>query len=367
MKFALFYEIPVPKPWEPDSELLAYRHTLEQAVAGERFGWHAFWTVEHHFLQEYSHCSNPEVLYGAIAAQTSRMRIAYGVRLMPQPYNHPVRTAESAAVLDLISDGRVDFGTGRSSTRLEIEGFGIDPHKTRAMWREAIEHVVGCWTTDEYEFSGEYWSMPKRRVLPKPLQKPQPPLWGATSSDDGHRQIGELGLGLCSFAVGVSPDQVREKIGIYREAIGRCEQPIGKFINNQAATFTMTVCAPNRAEATAAAQESFEWYPRHGAHIIGELAAWMNERQQDLGNYAYAGDMRSHDEQGLLGHLTLDYLVSNNACVLGTPDECLDTCRKYEAAGVDLLLCLVNPYKVPHDAVMQTIELMGKEVIPNFR
>jgi len=87
----------------------------------------------------------------------------------------------------------------------------------------------------------------------------------------------------------------------------------------------------------------------------------------ELGNYAYAGDMRSHDEQGLLGHLTLDYLESNHACVLGTPEECLDACRRYEAAGVDLLLCLVNPYKVPHDAVMQTIELMGKEVIPAFR
>ena len=144
MKFALFYEIPVPKPWGPDDERLAYEHTIEQAVAGERFGWDAFWTVEHHFLEEYSHCSNPEVLYGAIAAKTERIRLGYGVRLMPKPYNHPVRTAESVAVLDLISGGRVDFGTGRSSTRPELEGFGVDPKATREMWQEAIEHVVGC-------------------------------------------------------------------------------------------------------------------------------------------------------------------------------------------------------------------------------
>ena len=114
MKFALFYEIPVPKPWAPDDEYDAYQHTIEQAVAGEKAGFHAFWTVEHHFLDEYSHCSNPEVLYGAIAARTERIRLGYGVRLMPKPYNHPVRTAESVAVLDLISGGRVDFGTGRS-------------------------------------------------------------------------------------------------------------------------------------------------------------------------------------------------------------------------------------------------------------
>ena len=183
MKFALFYEIPVPRPWAEDSELVAYRNTLEQAIAGDRYGWHAFWTVEHHFLQEYSHCSNPEVLYGAIAARTERIRLGYGVRLMPKPYNHPVRTAESAAVLDLLSGGRVDLGTGRSATRPELEGFGIDPADTRRMWQEAIAHVVGCWTNEEYEFAGEFWQMPRRRVQPKPLQKPHPPLWGATTSD----------------------------------------------------------------------------------------------------------------------------------------------------------------------------------------
>ena len=168
MKFALFYEIPVARPWSRSSEHEAFRNTLEQAVLGDRMGFHAFWTVEHHFLEEFSHCSNPEVLYGAIAASTKRMRIGYGVRLTPKPYNHPVRSAESAAVLDLLSDGRVDFGTGRSSTKLELEGFGIHPDETRAMWREAVEHIIGCWTHDEYEFEGKYWSLPKRRVVPKP-------------------------------------------------------------------------------------------------------------------------------------------------------------------------------------------------------
>lgn len=367
MRFALFYEIPVARPWDAESEHRAYKHTLEQALAGEEYGWDAFWTVEHHFLEEYSHCSNPEVLYGAIAAQTSRMRIGFGVRLLPAPYNHPVRSAEAAAVLDLISDGRVDFGTGRSSTRVEIEGFQIDPRETRAMWAEALGHIVGCWTNDEYEFSGRYWSMPKRRVLPKPLQKPHPPMWGATSSDDGHRQIGAMGLGLCSFAVGVSPDEVAAKIALYREAVSRCEDPVGAVVHDEAATFTMTLCAPTRDEALAKAKESFEWYPRHGAHIIGELAGYMAEQEMELGNYAYTGVTKSHDDEGLLSHLTLDYLLDNNACVVGTPDDCLEACRRYEQAGVDLLLCLVNPYNVDHESVMQTIQLMGEKVIPQFR
>jgi len=367
MQFALFYEIPVPRPWDADAERRAYQQTLEQAIAAERCGWDAFWTVEHHFLEEYSHCSNPEVLYGAIAARTSRIRLGYGVRLMPQPYNHPVRTAESVAVLDLLSNGRVDFGTGRSSTRAELEGFGIDPRETREMWREAIEHVVTCWTRDEAAFEGRYWRMPKRRVLPRPLQRPHPPIWGATSSEEGHRQIGELGLGLCSFAVGVPPEEVEKKIAIWRQANRACTRPLGSFVNPRAATFTMTLCAPSDEEARAVARESFEWYPKAGARLIGSLARWMAEERRELGNYAYAADLAQVDQSGGLELLSLDYLLGAGACVLGTPERCIEACERYRAAGVDLLLCLVNPYKIPHEKVLQTIELMGRHVLPHFR
>src|SRR3954451_3779866 len=262
MKFAMFYEIPVPKPWTPLKEYEAYKNTIEQVKLGDRMGFHSFWTVEHHFLDEYSHCSNPEVLYGHIAAVTENLRIGYGVRLLPKPYNHPVRTAESVATLDIISGGRVEFGTGRSSTRAEIEGFGIDPLETREMWDEALGHIVGCWTNDEYEFAGKHWQMPKRRVHPKPFQDPHPPIWGATSSEDGHRQVGELGLGLCSFAVGVSPEEVKKKIDIYREAVRACARPIGKYVHDEAATFTMCLVSPNEADAREATRESFEWYPK---------------------------------------------------------------------------------------------------------
>jgi len=367
MQFALFYEIPVARPWSRDSEHRAYQNVLAQAVAADRHGWDAFWTVEHHFLSEFSHCSNPEVLYGAVAASTERIRIGYGVRLMPQPYNHPVRTAESVAVLDLLSNGRVELGTGRSSTRAELEGFGIDPAATREMWQEAIGHVVGCWTNDEYEFSGKYWQMPRRRVLPKPLQDPHPPIWGATSSEDGHRQVGSLGLGLCSFAVGVSPTEVKAKVDIYREAVRSCRTPIGAFVNDRAATFTMTLCNHDRKAAHGIARESFEWYPRTGARHIASLTDWMIERREGLGTYSYAAEMKKYDEEGALDLLSLEYLVESNACVVGTPEDCVKTCALYEEAGIDVLLCLVNPYKIPHEAVMETIELMGKEVIPEFR
>ena len=371
MKFALFYEIPVPKPWKEEDEYNAYQAVLEEAVLADKVGFDALWTVEHHFLEEYSHCSNPEVLYGAIAARTKKLRIGYGVRLMPKPYNHPVRTAESVAVLDLISNGRVDFGTGRSSTRQELEGFGIHPSETRHMWKEALEHVVGCWTNEQYEFSGKYWQLPKRRVQPKPRQKPHPPLWAATSSESGHRLVGSLGLGLCSFAVGTPPEDIQKRIEIYREGIAECKEPLGKFSNNQAATFSMVCCAPSTQEAVDIARESFEWYPARGAELIGSVAQWMAEEKRDeeldKGSYDYTREMQKIVEEGMHKLLSMEYLQETNACVVGDPEECIRMCRAYEKAGVDLLLCLVNPYKIPHEKVMQTIELLGKEVIPHFQ
>ena len=236
---------------------------LEQAIAGDRFGWHAFWTVEHHFLQEYSHCSNPEVLYQGHRrpdrTDPPRLRRApHAQALQPPGADRGVGGGPRPAL------GRAGRPRHRPvpTTRAELEGFGVDPAESRRMWQEAIKHVVGCWTNEEYEFSGEFWQMPRRRVQPKPWQKPHPPLWGATTSDEGHAQVGDLGLGLCSFAVGLPPSEVKRKIDIYRAAVAECDAPLGAFVHDQAATFTMAMCTPDRDAAIAKARESFEWYPQ---------------------------------------------------------------------------------------------------------
>ncbi len=365
MEFALFYEIPVPRPWNPDSERKAFHDTLEQAVLADKLGWDSVWTVEHHFLQEYSHCSNPEVLYGAIAARTENIRLGYGVRLAPKPYNHPVRSAESAAVLDLISNGRVEFGTGRSSTRIELEGFGVDPAETRPMWQEALRHIVGCWVNEEHEFDGEYWSMPKRRVQPKPLQDPHPPMWGATGSEDGHRMMGELGLGLLSFSVGTPPEELARRLGVYREGIANCTDPIPAKINDRAAVFTMVNCAPTREESYAVSRESFEWYLQQSAAMVASVPKWIAEMKGELGTYEYLQPVIEMEE--VIKEVTLENLLDMKAVVAGDPDDVIELCKAYESTGADLLLCLVNPYNVSHESVVQTIELMGKHVIPEFR
>lgn len=365
MKFALFYEIPVARPWHPLSEFEAYQNTIEQAVLGDELGFHSFWTVEHHFLEEFSHCSNPEVLYGAIAARTKNLRLGYGVRLLPKPYNHPIRTAESAAVLDLISNGRVELGTGRSSTRLELEGFDVNPHETREMWSEALEHIVGAWTNEYYQADGKHWRMgAPRMVLPKPLQKPHPPLWGATSSPEGHKEIGRRGIGLCSFTVGVPPEELTGRLKLYREGLAECSQPVGKFKNEQAATFTMVHCADSNKEAFANAEESFPWYIKTAVTLIGSLTDWLGGK--NLGTYSYAEELNNYKKSGVLDGLSFDFLRESGSAVVGDPDRCIEIARRYEAAGCDLLLCLLNPYKIPHDKVMHSIELMGKYVLPKF-
>ena len=361
----MFYEIPVAKPWTPQKEYEAYKNTIEQVKLGDRMGFHSFWTVEHHFLDEYSHCSNPEVLYGHVAAVTQNMRIGYGVRLLPKPYNHPIRTAESVAVLDLVSDGRVEFGTGRSSTRAEIEGFGLDPHETRDVGRGAATHRR---------------NLDQRRVLVRrevladaaaaraseAVAATAPADLGATSSVDGHYEMGKRGIGLLSFTVGNPPENLEERIVNYRRGLADCSEPVGKFVNSTAATFTMVHCSDTNEKARAEAEESFVWYPRAAGHHIASLAEWMEQRGQALGNYGYAGEARKGEQAGYFDHLNMDYLYDSGAGVVGDPDRCIEICKRYEAVGCELLFCLLNPYNIPHEQVMHSIELLGTHVIPEL-
>jgi alkanesulfonate monooxygenase SsuD/methylene tetrahydromethanopterin reductase-like flavin-dependent oxidoreductase (luciferase family) len=203
-----------------------------------------------------------------------------------------------------------------------------------------------------------------RRVLPKPLQKPHPPLWGATSSPDGHKEIGKRGLGLCSFTVGVPPEDLTDRLQLYRDGLAECAKPVGKFKNERAATFTMVHCAATDSAAFADAEESFPWYVKTAVSHIATLPDWMSGKH--LGTYAYAEQLKSVKDSGALDHLTFDFLRDSGSAVVGSPGRCIEIAKRYEAAGCDLLLCLINPYKIPHEKVMKSIELLGTKVLPEF-
>src|SRR6266550_8848607 len=142
MKFGIFYELQLPRPWEPGGELRLYQNALDQVELADRLGYDYAWEVEHHFLEEYSHSPAPEVFFGAVSQRTKNIRIAHGVRLLPFNFNHPIKVAEQAAVLDIMSNGRVDIGTGRSTTAQELDGFGVNYDRTRDEVKEALEIIV---------------------------------------------------------------------------------------------------------------------------------------------------------------------------------------------------------------------------------
>src|SRR5512144_442363 len=166
----MFYEHQLPRPWTEDSEFTLVQQALEQCELADEVGFDQVWEVEHHFLEEYSHSSAPEVFLSYCAAKTSRIRFGHGIALMLPPVNHPARVAERAAALDLLSDGRLEFGTGRSATWTELGGFGCEPDDTKEMWDECTRAVVKMWTTDNFSWDGKHFKMPPRNVIPKPLQ-----------------------------------------------------------------------------------------------------------------------------------------------------------------------------------------------------
>src|SRR3954449_11935622 len=219
MKFGIFYEHQLPRPWETDSEYRLIQDALEQIEYADRIGIDYAWEVEHHFLEEYSHSSAPEVFLAAASQRTERIRLGHGIVQTPPAFNHPARIAERIAMLDLVSNGRVDFGTGESSSEAELGGFMIDPSEKRAMWEEGLRVAVRCMTEEPFTgHSGNYVTMPPRNVVPKPLQQPHPPVWVACSRRETIHLAAQKGIGALTFAF-INPEEAEQWVGDYYATI----------------------------------------------------------------------------------------------------------------------------------------------------
>jgi alkanesulfonate monooxygenase SsuD/methylene tetrahydromethanopterin reductase-like flavin-dependent oxidoreductase (luciferase family) len=365
MDFGLFYEIQVPRPWHERSEYQALKNVIAQVVQAEQSGFTHFWTVEHHFLAEWSHCSAPEVLYGAISQRTEKIKIGHAVRLLPFPYNHPIRVAETAATLDLISDGRLQFGTGRSITLDEMLGFGIDPAQTRELWEEALDIVIGAWTNEIFQWEGKHFKIPPRHVIPKPLQKPHPPLWVSCTGPETHEIAGRKGMGLLSFILLAGPDELADRIKLYRRGLSECK-PVGKAINAQAAAHKLTFCAPTNAEARRVAEEAVMWYVRSAAAGFADLMKGLCHNNPSPEVPVPLGDSYAYLKGGAFDErkMNFDYLLESDAIIVGDPDTCVQKIKKYRQAGLDQLLLMTQMYNIPHEQIMQSIRLFGEYVIP---
>src|SRR4030088_3502571 len=250
MRFGIFYEHQLPRPWTERSEADILRDSLEQVELADRLGFDYVWEVEHHFLEEYSHSSAPEVFLAAASQRTKRIRLGHGIVQIPPGFNHPARVAERVATLDLISGGRVDFGTGESSSQSELGGFNVDRELKREMWDEALDAITRMFVEEPFAgYDGRFLKMPPRNVIPKPKQKPHPPLWVACSRRETIHLAASKGIGALSFAF-IEPAAAREWVEDYYETICSDEcVPAGFAVNPQVAVVTPFMCHQDEATA----------------------------------------------------------------------------------------------------------------------
>ena len=351
MKFGIFYEHQLPRPWGEGAELELFQQALDQVELADRIGIDFAWEVEHHFLEEYSHSSAPEVFLAACSQRTERIRLGHGIMLMPPDYNHPARCAERIATLDLVSRGRVEFGTGESSSLLELGGFRVPIAEKREQWQEAVEQCANMLAMDPYPgYQGKYFEMPCRNVLPKPVQKPHPPLWVACSNRETIHLAARLGIGALTFAF-VDPDEARHWVGDYYTTLKNECVPIGHAINPNIAMVTGFSCHPDRDEAARRGLDGFRFFGyglghhyAFGVHKPGRTDIWQ-EFQQAKADLPDASERRG----------------------IGTPDDLREHLRKFAEVGVDQVVFIQQGGRNRHQHIVESLELFAREVMPEFK
>jgi alkanesulfonate monooxygenase SsuD/methylene tetrahydromethanopterin reductase-like flavin-dependent oxidoreductase (luciferase family) len=364
MKFGLFYQIQVPKPWNEETEARRFWEALEQIAYAEEMGYDSVWFSEHHFRPEWSHNSAPDLTLAAVSQRTTRMRLGIGVVLAP--IHHPLHTAARMATLDILSRGRVDVGLGRTGYPYQLTPYGSGLKDTRGMWQEYAQVLPKIWEQEVITHEGEYFQIPPREVLPKPLQKPHPPLWSACSSDETTRLAGSMGLGALLGAEG-GPEKTANLLDLYNKSVTEAKQA-GVRANHQNALMTAAFCHEDRKVIEERGVELVGWYggqQRERARLVwrGVDPATVPpdyqgyyERDQRLAAGPYDGDPTPRD-----------VINRGTSFCVGTPDDCIRFMETYEALGIEQVFALSAIGPENHDEVINTISLFGKYVIPHFR
>jgi len=357
VKFGLFYEISVPRPWTREQERTVYERCLEQVKLADELGFEQVWAVEHHFLEEYSHCSAPELFLTACAVLTKNIRVGHGIIVCVPEFNHPIKIAERTATLDILSGGRLEVGTGRSGTWTELGGFRANPDTTKKSWDEFVRCLPKMWTQETFSYQGQFWSMPERTILPKPYQRPHPPMWVAVTSpgteiDAADRGLGSLGLTFSGFA------DTEKKIREYRRRIQLCD-PVGDFVNEQVATTNFLYCHEDDAAGVALGKRLGDTFNYLATQLTSTREAFATRSYQSLGllpqlrRAATGPDATGEQAEGL---------------AFGNPERVIRAIKKWESIGVDRINFILNALEVvPQADVLKSLRLFAKEVMPAFR
>jgi alkanesulfonate monooxygenase SsuD/methylene tetrahydromethanopterin reductase-like flavin-dependent oxidoreductase (luciferase family) len=360
MRFGIFYEHQLPRPWNEGDEAKLFHDALKQVVLADALGYDYAWEVEHHFLEEYSHSSAPEVFLSACAALTKTIRVGHGIRQVIANYNHPARTAEGLGTLDIIANGRLDFGIGEGATRLELGGFAIPARKKRAMALEAAEQIANMMAMSPYPgYEGKNFSFPCRNIVPKPIQKPHPPMWMACTNRDTIRIAAQNGIGALAFSF-VDPDEAKAWADIYYGIIksDACV-PIGHAVNANIAMVSNFSVHRDRAEAIRRGQEGFEFF----SYAINALVAHdARPGRSTLFEDFLKSRARQDDEI-----IAATKGAARNANGIGTPDDIAAHIQGFADAGVDQVIFLQQAGRNRHEHICESLELFAGAVMPRFK
>jgi alkanesulfonate monooxygenase SsuD/methylene tetrahydromethanopterin reductase-like flavin-dependent oxidoreductase (luciferase family) len=374
VKFGVFYEHQVPKPWVGGDERRVFEEALEQAELLDSIGIHSFWLVEHHFLEEYSHSSAPEIFLAALSQRTKHLRLGHGIMHTPPSINHPARQAERIATLDIVSGGRVEFGTGEGSSAAELDAFGVDPEQKRAAWEEGLRVALRCMSETPFTgFAGEHVSMPPRNVVPKPIQQPHPPVWVACTRRDTIHLAAQHGIGALSFAF-FDPEEAKAWVDDYYTTLAAEGVAIGDAVNANLACVTGFMCHPDPEEAVRRGAEgsnflgySLGHYYVFGRHKPGDTDLWADfrARRAETGFDPEAVALAAAN-QDRLGAKVVEAGTTGLRGALGSPDQVREYFRRYEDCGVDMLILSSAAGRNRHDHIMESYELAAREVLPEF-
>jgi alkanesulfonate monooxygenase SsuD/methylene tetrahydromethanopterin reductase-like flavin-dependent oxidoreductase (luciferase family) len=373
VKFGIFYEHQLPRPWEDGAEQKLLQNALEQVELADRLGFDVVWEVEHHFLEEYSHSSAPEVFLAACSQRTKDIRLGHGIIQTAPGYNHPARTAERLATLDLVSNGRVEFGSGESSSQAELGGFLVDPATKRDAWLEGLEVVLRCMTETPFTgVDGQFVQMPPRNVVPKPVQKPHPPLWVACSRRDTILLAARKGIGALTFAF-IDPEEATNWVADYERTLAEEAVPVGEQVNHNIACVTQMMCHPDEKTALRRGLEggnffgySLGHYYIFGEHEPGKTDVWA-EYQERRHQHGFAPEVEAAVEQERLGAKVASGDTTGLRGATGTPDQVREYLERFEEAGVDQVIFVLQSGNNRHEHICESLELFGREVMPAFK
>ncbi len=357
MEFGLFVQAHLPRH-EMEADPLHAEHRrlmneLELAVHCDEHNWKYVWSTEHHFLEEYSHLSAPETFLPYVAARTRRLHVGSAIYNITPPVNHPARIAERVAMLDHLSEGRFEFGTGRGSSSTEFKGFGIaEGETTRQMWDESLREILRMWREPRYSYQGKYFSMPERNVLPKPYTLPHPPLWVACGSPSTFEKAACLGLGALCFSLG-SPKDFEPLIRKYKDTIKHAE-PIGGYVNDNVACVTQLVCMEDRKKARQVAMHMGTGY--HTSLVFRYLDTFPRPPQVPAWPKLIP-EPTAED---------LEARIDSGQRIVGDPDECARNVQKYVDVGCDQIIFGLLASTQPMETARGSVELFGKHVVPQF-